>query len=95
MYAANDVGSRRQLWEDLLCSQPSLPWIVTGDFNCVRSRSEKVGSDLLNPMAMSDFNEFINSASLLEMPTLDLISHGVIRINRGPYYVDWTALSFP
>ena len=69
VYAANEVGLRRQLWDDLLRAQPSLPWIIIGDFNCIRRREEKLGSDLLHHSAMLDFNAFNDSASLLEMVT--------------------------
>ena len=69
VYAANEVGWRRKLWDDLQSAQPSLPWIITGDFNCIRRSEEKLGSDLLHHTAMSDFNDFIDSTSLLEMAT--------------------------
>ena len=69
VYGANDTGSRRQLWEDLLNSQPSIPWILVGDFNCIRNNSEKGGSLSRNAPAMSDFNAFIDDATLMEMPT--------------------------
>ena len=69
MYGSNDAGSRRKLWEDLIRTQPTLPWIDTRDFNAIRSSSEKAGSDFLNLPAMLDFNGFINDASLIEMAT--------------------------
>lgn len=72
VYGSNDIGSRCQLWEDLLRGKTTLPWIVTGDFNCICSSSEKQGSPSLNHSAMDDFNDFINDASLLEMTTTGL-----------------------
>ena len=70
VYGANDLSSRRQLREDLLCSQPTRPWIIAGDFNCIRNDAEKRGSTYRNASAMSDFNSFIDGAALIEMPTI-------------------------
>ena len=69
VYGPNDIGSRRQLWVDLLRSQPTLPWILTRDFNCIHSSIEMRGSTIRNASAMTDFNSFIDDASLVEMPT--------------------------
>ena len=35
VYGANEIGKCRLLWEDLINLQPSQPWIITGDFNCI------------------------------------------------------------
>ena len=70
VYGHNALGSWRDLWADLLNLQPVDPWVVTGDFNCIRSSSEKIGSTSLNRPAMNDLNGFIQDASLLEMSTM-------------------------
>ena len=49
--------------------QSPQPWIITGDFNCIRRNSEKLGSSAMNATAMSEFNDFVDDATLLEMPT--------------------------
>ena len=41
VYGANDTGARRQLWSDLINLHPNGPWIITGDFNCIRYNAEK------------------------------------------------------
>ena len=68
-YGANDTRARRQLWSDLISLQPNGPWIITGDFNCISYIAEKQGSTIRNSAAMSDFNSFIETTSLVEMPT--------------------------
>ena len=72
VYGSNDTGSRHQLWDPILKNQTSLPWLVTGNFNCIRNNQEKQGSSSINLSAMDDSNEFINDASLLEMTTTGL-----------------------
>ena len=64
VYAANEIGMRRSLWDDLSGLQPHQPWIVMGDFNCTRNASKKLGSTIQNAMAMSDLNDFIDATSL-------------------------------
>ena len=69
MYGANDIGTRRSLWNVLANMQSPQPWIIAGDFNCIRRNSEKLDSSAMNATAMSEFNDFVDDAILLEMPT--------------------------
>ena len=82
VYGANDVSSRRQLWEDLLGLQPSNPWLLMGDFNCIHNTIEKWGSRTSNAPAMVDFNAFIDNAFLVEMPTTGMVLRPLVEPPR-------------
>ncbi|KAK9740364.1 hypothetical protein RND81_03G029600 [Saponaria officinalis] len=40
----NDVAGEMVLWDFLKTVSTQLPWVVLGDFNCVRSASERISS---------------------------------------------------
>lgn len=58
----------RGVWASLLqYSTPnSQPWLVGGDFNVVSSASEKLGKRDITVPAVNEFNDFINSAGLID-----------------------------
>ncbi|XP_042962720.1 uncharacterized protein LOC122296997 [Carya illinoinensis] len=70
VYASCFRDKRVELWEYLRLQNPQgLPWLVGGDFNIIRSDSEKVGGVFQAPrakMAM-DFNNCINDCALLDI----------------------------
>ncbi|GKC53638.1 cytochrome P450, partial [Tanacetum coccineum] len=60
---------KKQLWLDLkaVIDSANVLSLVMGDFNVVRSQSERVGSNFCHRNA-SAFNEFISSSSLFYLP---------------------------
>ncbi|XP_028063179.1 uncharacterized protein LOC114266465 [Camellia sinensis] len=69
VYAPNDVGKRRQLWEslkNLKISYPN-PWCMGGDFNEIRFLSERKGCSRRD-RGMNDFNELIDQLNLVDLP---------------------------
>jgi len=69
VYGANNPIDRRSLWQNLLSIKLRVvdgPWIICGDFNCVRSLEEKWGSDRLNSYEM-EFNDCLNNLEVLEL----------------------------
>ncbi|KAK4383871.1 Transposon TX1 uncharacterized protein [Sesamum angolense] len=70
-YGANDVGSRRELWQALSNISGSIndeSWLVGGDFNAVRDLSEVCGTSEDIRVAMNEFNECILNTGLIELP---------------------------
>ncbi|GJV81698.1 RNA-directed DNA polymerase, eukaryota [Tanacetum coccineum] len=69
VYAPQDLKEKRLLWNYLCCQINS--WegdvITMGDFNEVRSNSERYGS-VFNKIGAKHFNEFIANAGLVEIP---------------------------
>ena len=70
IYGANDDYERRRLWGDLRfhsSSFSSLPWLLVGDFNALRSIQEHQGHDIRWNQSIQDFNDLVNDAELLEL----------------------------
>ncbi|KAL0285028.1 UNVERIFIED_CONTAM: hypothetical protein Sangu_2797300 [Sesamum angustifolium] len=70
-YGANDVGSRRELWQALCNISDSIgdePWLVGGDFNAVRDLSEVCGTSGDIRLAMNEFNDCILNTGLIAQP---------------------------
>jgi len=69
IYGENGHIDRRKMWEDLKMVEPHnlKPWIVGGDFNCIRWPNEKCGGSGMNEIAAKEFNECIDNLQLLEM----------------------------
>ncbi|KAJ0917796.1 putative RNA-directed DNA polymerase [Helianthus annuus] len=67
VYASNDASVRRQIWNKLVVIKNSMQglWVLMGDFNDVRSDSERLNSEFIASNADS-FNNFILSAGLCE-----------------------------
>ncbi|GFS37592.1 hypothetical protein Acr_00g0052930 [Actinidia rufa] len=69
VYAPNDTGERKLLWEELLQLKSSFtdPWCLGGDLNEVKADAERSG--YLNPsLGMDDLIEFIDVAELHDLP---------------------------
>ncbi|MQM09338.1 hypothetical protein Taro_042206 [Colocasia esculenta] len=69
VYADCNPVVRRDMFSDLLLFAQSLqnvPWLVTGDFNCISQPSEKLDGNLSSSISMSDFNDFIRVAGLFD-----------------------------
>lgn len=71
IYAPNDPIVRRNLWMEvaLLKSSSQLPWCVGGDFNTIKSITERTGCTKLD-RSMRDFLNFINVMELQDIPLL-------------------------
>ncbi|XP_043699939.1 uncharacterized protein LOC122650603 [Telopea speciosissima] len=70
VHASSLRARRRDLWVHL-SSQPisSLPWLVVGDFNATLLASEKRGPGAFHTGVAMDFAAFLDSTSLLPLPS--------------------------
>ncbi|KAL0288669.1 UNVERIFIED_CONTAM: hypothetical protein Sradi_7093300 [Sesamum radiatum] len=70
VYGANDVSTRRELWQGLteLAISADLPWLVGGDFNAVLDMSEVSGASGDIRVAMNDFNDCVIQTGLIPLP---------------------------
>ncbi|KAK9689887.1 hypothetical protein RND81_09G088300 [Saponaria officinalis] len=64
VYDLNDGLGRESLWSFLSLVSSSLPWVVLGDFNCVRYHSERISVAPPDLRAMKAFNDTIYSVGL-------------------------------
>ncbi|XP_076930153.1 uncharacterized protein LOC143594820 [Bidens hawaiensis] len=67
VYAPQKLRDKRALWAELesIISRNHSFWVVGGDFNCVRDRSERRNSKF-NAQVSNEFNEFIDKVDLQE-----------------------------
>ncbi|KAL0293690.1 UNVERIFIED_CONTAM: hypothetical protein Scaly_3136500 [Sesamum calycinum] len=68
VYGANDVSTRRDLWQGLIELADTVdnePWLVGGDFNAVLDMSEVSGASGDIRGAMNEFNDCILQTGLL------------------------------
>ncbi|KAK1304168.1 hypothetical protein QJS10_CPB11g00607 [Acorus calamus] len=73
IYALNDEGGRRFLWDDLKAIAQNLhdkPWLVGGDMNEVRFTHEKVGGRPPTLRRLRKFNQCINDCNLQDMKAM-------------------------
>lgn len=74
VYAPCDMLGKRLLWDKLISLKNSVSsdlWCVSGDFNAVRSPSERRGATGMSSSQRreaADFNEFIDRMELLDIP---------------------------
>ncbi|KAL0287981.1 UNVERIFIED_CONTAM: hypothetical protein Sradi_7112700 [Sesamum radiatum] len=70
-YGLYSVVHRRGMWDKLLeVGQPlTLPWLVLGDFNCVKSTEEKQLGVMPTWYELKDFNDCCLSLGLSDAPT--------------------------
>ncbi|XP_028076613.1 uncharacterized protein LOC114278708 [Camellia sinensis] len=71
IYAPNDVGSRRKLWDSLLNLKQGFPkpWCLCGDFNEIRNIGERKGYSS-RERGMTELNEFIENSKVQDLPLL-------------------------
>ncbi|XP_073149189.1 uncharacterized protein [Henckelia pumila] len=69
IYGRNSVVARRPLWDFLINhgENISLPWIMLGDFNCVRYPHENMGGIPIVPRDMADMRNCINRLELSDV----------------------------
>ncbi|MQM00346.1 hypothetical protein Taro_033080 [Colocasia esculenta] len=83
VYGSNLAYERKMLWQDIgsLSTTISLPWLIVGDFNCVRYADEKIGVKKLTSSYLRDFNNCIDQAFLMDLKivgkTLSWSNHSV------------------
>ncbi|KAJ0754284.1 putative RNA-directed DNA polymerase [Helianthus annuus] len=67
VYAPQSVVAKKMVWDEIyqLISDSDGFWVITGDFNAVRSREEKKNCGFKS-LCASNFNSFIFDAGLLE-----------------------------
>ncbi|XP_042983328.1 uncharacterized protein LOC122312726 [Carya illinoinensis] len=70
VYAKCSYLERRRLWDSLMGANiHHLPWMVMGDFNIIRNDSERRGGRPRLALAMEEFNNWVGSCGLLNMPS--------------------------
>jgi hypothetical protein len=69
VYGPNRDDLRSDLWEELLSvhTQWPHPWCIFGDFNVVRSPSERRGCTRVSS-SMMEFSDFIEDSHLVDLP---------------------------
>ncbi|XP_074304766.1 uncharacterized protein LOC141639580 [Silene latifolia] len=104
VYGSNDGGTRMQLWDHLRNSQFTSPWLILGDFNCVRSVDERISDCHPVLSELDDFNSCLDDASLNDLSTMGCFytwtnnqnpaSRKWIKLDRVLCNADWL-LTFP
>ncbi|XP_042950219.1 uncharacterized protein LOC122282325 [Carya illinoinensis] len=70
VYAKCSYLEHRRLWDSLMGANiHHLPWIVMGDFNIIINDSERRGGRPRLALAMEEFNSWVGSCGLLDMPS--------------------------
>ncbi|XP_074290946.1 uncharacterized protein LOC141617678 [Silene latifolia] len=64
VYGCNDPLDRHRLWTSLVAGSTAEPWLVLGDFNVVRTPSEKLSNTPPVLQDMLDFNDCLASCNL-------------------------------
>lgn len=68
VYVRCAMHERGHLWMDLESfSDHTLPWLMVEDFNHISSEGERICSQPRLLIAMIEFNNFIDSCSLVEL----------------------------
>ncbi|KAG5548914.1 hypothetical protein RHGRI_014320 [Rhododendron griersonianum] len=67
IYGATSYLERQQLWADLQHLCVITPWVVLGDFNAIKSPTEKVGGDRAWTSWMEEFNSCLQSTELVDL----------------------------
>ncbi|XP_074299427.1 uncharacterized protein LOC141630522 [Silene latifolia] len=70
VYGSNDGGPRMHLWNHLRNSQYNSPWLILGDFNCVRSVDERISDCSPVLSELDDFNSCLDDAGLDDFSTI-------------------------
>lgn len=77
VYSPCNMAGKRALWDELLDLRNSWGdgvWVVTGDFNAVRKKKERMGRNSTNGSAsnieIAEFNNFIDAMRLQDLPMI-------------------------
>ncbi|KAF6134912.1 hypothetical protein GIB67_002313 [Kingdonia uniflora] len=61
------ISASRALWAYMIIiAALNLPWLATGDFNCIRNWDERSGGTGPLPCSITEFNDCIDSCNLIE-----------------------------
>lgn len=78
VYSQGEITEKGELWKALKMSKRGFGeglWCVVGDFNVVRSSSERRGISLVGEVEgrgiKRDFNQFIEEMNLINLPLLE------------------------
>ncbi|XP_074278390.1 uncharacterized protein LOC141601981 [Silene latifolia] len=71
VYAVNDLNGRHELWDQLttFATHVTEPWLVCGDFNCVLSYAERLGSST-NDQDIDEFQNCISKCGVIDCPAM-------------------------
>lgn len=71
IYAPNNYMDRRSLWNELVVmkERSDVPWCIGGDFNEIRSISERLGCTRLD-RGMRDFQNFLSEMEVRDIPLI-------------------------
>lgn len=71
IYAQNFDHKRKKLWDNLILESRiiSLPWLLLGDFNCIRFSNDKLGGTTVPTQKMQEVDCFLHASGLLELST--------------------------
>lgn len=68
VYAQNSQVVRSNLWNEFEQFRGvDLPWLVAGDFNCIRYAHEKIGGDCPDFSTLFDFNNCLMEVGLNDL----------------------------
>lgn len=69
MYGPSSSNDRVEFWTELsrVAGLWKCPWVVGGDFNCIRFPSEKKGGSVITS-ALRDFSDWIRRNYLVDLP---------------------------
>ncbi|XP_057426415.1 uncharacterized protein LOC130719827 [Lotus japonicus] len=102
VYSPCALSGKREFWKELVGlkrSEGEGIWCVLGDFNAVRDRDERRGRENVRSLGgteIREFNEFIESMELLDIPLVNRKftwyrsgGHAKSRIDRCLVSLDW------
>ncbi|KAL9686472.1 hypothetical protein QQ045_023932 [Rhodiola kirilowii] len=69
VYAQNNQRDRRRLWDDISNALPRAPgpWLILGDFNCIRSQEEKLNGVAVREAETMELSEFLDQTGLFDL----------------------------
>lgn len=73
--AINDIGQRRELWQELMQFQINEPWTLSGEFNCVMNTDERIGATVRG----IEFRDIRDCMSVCGMKDVKSIGHLLLR----------------
>ncbi|XP_071926923.1 uncharacterized protein [Coffea arabica] len=72
VYGANKTEQRKGLWQHLRQIWATIgnsPWLIFGDFNAIRTSTERIGCSDFDLGAMEDFNNCLDALDVIEYPS--------------------------
>ncbi|XP_074300580.1 uncharacterized protein LOC141631859 [Silene latifolia] len=71
VYAFNEIGDRESLWANLkrINGFTQGPWVIGGDFNCVRTGNERLGGNV-SAAKSEPFIDCLAECNMMDIPTV-------------------------